>query len=180
MRKNIFSGVAMVLLVTALAFASVGCNTASTSGTSSAGAQTSAKNVEGAVASVSGGVQTVKTKFGPNAYVPITVQKGVPVRWVIQMDAQDLNNCNNAIQAPQLGIEQQLGAGETIIEFTPAKTGTFAYTCWMSMIKSKITVVDNLATVASSSGVDQVVEAVYDPNAPEGCACCSDPTAPLN
>jgi plastocyanin domain-containing protein len=40
-------------------------------------------------------------------------------------------------------------AGENIIEFTPEKTGTIPYSCWMGMIGSSIEVVDDLSKVTS-------------------------------
>lgn len=33
-----------------------------------------------------------------------------------------------------------------MIEFTPSKSGTFQYTCWMGMIRGNITVTDTLET----------------------------------
>jgi plastocyanin domain-containing protein len=41
----------------------------------------------------------------------------------------------------EYGIEHRFRPGENLIEFTPAKTGRFAYSCWMGMIRSSITVV---------------------------------------
>ena len=40
----------------------------------------------------------------------------------------------------KLGVE--MGYGTNVIEFTPEKTGTFQYTCWMGMISGKIKVVE--------------------------------------
>lgn len=107
--------------------------------TSESGAQTVNK------ASKVDGVQTVTTQLSSGRYEPITVQKGVPVKWIIQAEAGDLNGCNNAIVVPKFNIEKQLEAGDNVIEFTPTESGSFAYSCWMGMIRSKITVVDDLA-----------------------------------
>ena len=41
--------------------------------------------------------------------------------------------------------------GDTVIEFTPTSSGTFPFSCWMGMIRSKITVVDDLNAVDSST-----------------------------
>lgn len=90
------------------------------------------------------GVQTVTTRLSPGSYEPITVQKGVPVRWIIQAEKKNLNGCNNAIVVPKFGIQKTLTVGDNIIEFTPTESGTFAYSCWMGMIRSKITVVDDI------------------------------------
>ena len=113
------------------------------------------------------GVQTVTTKLSSGRYEPITVQKGVPVKWVIQAKAADINGCNNKMVIPKYNIEKKLVAGDNIIEFTPTEAGTFAYSCWMGMIRSKITVVDGQKasnTVASSN--QEVVDNTGLPN------CC--------
>ncbi len=41
--------------------------------------------------------------------------------------------------------KKNLKVGDNIIEFIPYEKGEFMYTCWMGMIKSKITVVDNFS-----------------------------------
>jgi plastocyanin len=51
---------------------------------------------------------------------------------------------------PEYDIEYQFQPGENIIEFTPDKTGIFSYSCWMGMIRSTITVVEN----GSANGSD--------------------------
>jgi len=90
---------------------------------------------------LSDGVQTVTSKLSPNSYEPITVQAGVPVKWIIKADASDINGCNNQILVPKYNIQKKLVPGDNIIEFTPTETGTVPFSCWMGMIKSKITIV---------------------------------------
>lgn len=97
------------------------------------------------VAVIENGVQTVVIQLSSNRYAPITVQKGLPVRWIVQAEAGTINGCNNEIIVPAYDISKKLEPGDNIIEFTPEKSGTFAYSCWMGMIRSKITVVDDLA-----------------------------------
>lgn len=96
------------------------------------------------VAKVSDNVQTVTTKLSPGSYEPIAVKKGIPVKWIIKAEKKDINGCNNEIFIPKFDIEKKLEAGDNIIEFTPDETGTFAYSCWMGMIKSRISVVDDI------------------------------------
>ena len=97
------------------------------------------------VAMIENGVQTVVIQLSSNRYAPITVQKGLPVRWIVQAEAGTINGCNNEIIVPAYDISKKLEPGDNVIEFTPEKSGTFAYSCWMGMIRSKITVVDDLA-----------------------------------
>ncbi len=100
---------------------------------------------------VSDGLQTVTTKFSSRSYAPVTLQVGVPVKWTIQMDEKDLNSCNNEIIIPKYDIDQKLSVGETVVEFTPDKTGTIPYSCWMGMIRSSIVVVDDLTSVQATT-----------------------------
>ncbi len=102
------------------------------------------------LATVSGKVQEVKTVLQKDKYPPFIVQSGIPVRWIISAKAEDLNSCNNPLLVPQYGIRKQLVPGDNVIQFTPYREGTFAYTCWMGMISSTFQVVRDLAKVAAS------------------------------
>lgn len=96
-----------------------------------------------------GSVQVVNTTLTSRSYEPLTVTKDVPVKWIITADASDLTSCNSEIVVPKYDIDQKLTAGENVIEFTPTETGVFAYSCWMGMIRSKITVVEADASTQS-------------------------------
>jgi len=97
-------------------------------------------------ATVLDGAQTVLTDFGASGYyLPFTIQAGIPVKWTIKVAAEGLNGCNNPITIPSYGIRKTLVPGDNLIEFTPNKEGVIAYTCWMGMISSRITVVKDLA-----------------------------------
>ena len=120
------------ILIVMLAIVSLGCQD-----------NVSAGNNENKQApATDNGVQVINSQFTSRRYVPITVKKGVPVKWTIQMDARDLNGCNNAIVIPNLGIEKKLQPGNNVIEFTPTQSGNIPYSCWMGMIRSNIAVVD--------------------------------------
>lgn len=111
------------------------------------------------IATIKDGVQTVTTGLNPGSYEPIVVQKGIPVQWIIQAEAGDINGCNNSIVVPKFSIQQDLLVGDTVIEFTPESSGTFPFSCWMGMIRSKITVVDDLSTMDSNSVNSEVTGA---------------------
>jgi sulfite exporter TauE/SafE/copper chaperone CopZ len=100
----------------------------------------------GIVAKPGDGVQAVTTEFKNGNYVPFTVQEGIPVKWIIRVTASDLKGCNNPVTIPSYGIQKLLVAGDNLIEFTPKKTGTITYTCWMGMISSRITVVKKITS----------------------------------
>lgn len=102
------------------------------------------------VAKIEGNVQVVTTDLDSGRYSPITVQKGIPVKWNMKADAEDINGCNETIIIPKYDLEYTLVAGDNIIEFTPDEDGNIAYSCWMGMIRSNIKVVSDITNVSSS------------------------------
>lgn len=121
----------------------------------------------GNVATIQGGTQTVTTTLESNSYAPITVQKGIPVKWTIKADASTINGCNQTVTIPQLNISKTLQAGVNEIDFTPQQTGTITYTCSMGMITSTISVVSDVANDVPATVASQ-------PSASTGSASNSD------
>jgi plastocyanin domain-containing protein len=89
-----------------------------------------------------GGVQEV-TIAVQGGYSPaqVRVRKGAPVRLVF--DRRETSGCSEEVVIPEFGIRRFLPAFQkTAIEITPQKTGTFDFTCGMSMLRGKLTVED--------------------------------------
>lgn len=99
------------------------------------------------IARLEDGIQIVKSGIGPGSYEPIIVQKGIPVRWIIQAEQGEINGCNNSIIAPGLNISKDLSVGDTVVEFIPESSGSFPFSCWMGMIRSHIKVVDDIKNI---------------------------------
>ncbi|MGI6004915.1 MAG: sulfite exporter TauE/SafE family protein [Christensenellales bacterium] len=112
------------------------------SGISSPGASAAPSGQSGQQVQLQDGYQSVTTTLQPGRYEPITVEVGIPVKWTIQAPPGSVNGCNNRIFLYEYEIEKPLQVGENVIEFTPTKTGSFTYSCWMGMISSKIHVVE--------------------------------------
>lgn len=91
-------------------------------------------------ARIENGVQIVESTLESGQYPVIQVEVGRPVKWIIRAEKGSINGCNNRIFMPEYGIEKKLQVGENIIEFTPTDEGTFAYSCWMGMIRSSVVV----------------------------------------
>jgi plastocyanin domain-containing protein len=127
------------------------------------------------LATASGAYQEVRTTVSSGQYQPFVVQAGIPVRWTISVAAKDLNNCNNPILIPQYGIRKQLLPGENLVQFTPYKEGTFAYTCWMGMISSTFRVVRDLAKVATTELAAPSAGGSRSAAGSAGAGCCSTP-----
>lgn len=92
------------------------------------------------VAVMGDNIQTVQSELKRNAYPNIKVKSGVPVRWIIDAPDGSINGCNNEIIISEYGIDYTFHYGENVIEFTPTKSGTFDYSCWMGMMYGKIIV----------------------------------------
>lgn len=93
-------------------------------------------------AEVSNGVQEVKMTQNSGGYSPntFTVQKDIPVRWII--NSENNNTCAASIVSQKLGIRKTLQLGENIIEFTPSEIGTIKFSCSMGMFTGSFKVVD--------------------------------------
>lgn len=114
-----------------------------------------ASSTQGGVAKIEGNVQIVTTKLDSGRYSPITVQKGIPVRWIITAESKDINGCNNRLNIPEYNIENMpLKAGENVIDFTPDREGKFVYSCWMGMISSNIKVVSDVSSLRDEDVTD--------------------------
>lgn len=132
------------------------------------GSFASNSSTDSSKAVIEDGVQVINMTASNNGYSPnvFYVQKGIPVKWVINGDS--LNYCNNSIVAKSMNIQQKLKGGENIIEFTPGDKD-INFSCWMGMIRGVIKVVNNLDSVDTSK---------YDPSLPSssnGPSCCAVP-----
>ena len=72
------------------------------------------------------------------------MQAGVPLVWTIRIAPEDLTGCNNELVIPAYNIRKSLQPGDTVISFTPQKSGRIGYSCWMGMIRSQIYVYDDI------------------------------------
>ncbi|MDR1218868.1 MAG: sulfite exporter TauE/SafE family protein [Treponema sp.] len=115
------------------------------------------------------GIQIVNSTLSGGRYPAITVQQGIPVKWTITAPQGSINGCNNRMIIREYKIEHRFTPGENVIEFTPDKAGRFSYSCWMGMIRSSITVVeegqsaaaiDDLGVNSSPAGVTIPAETV--------------------
>jgi plastocyanin domain-containing protein len=101
------------------------------------------------------GVQIVNSALSGGRYPAITVQAGIPVRWIINAPPGSVNGCNNRMIIREYGIEYRFKTGENVIEFTPDRPGKFPYSCWMGMIRSSITVLAEGEQIAGESVPDE-------------------------
>lgn len=88
------------------------------------------------------GAQVVRSTLTSRTYPDITVQEGIPVKWIIDAPEGSVNGCNDVMIINDYGIEYGFETGENVIEFTPDQAGIVRYSCWMGMIQATITVTE--------------------------------------
>ena len=164
-----FSGVLIIVLGLIMGnrgfvLAGININPLTAFATSNTLSEASSANV--AKATIKDGVQTINMTVNNNGYSPnaFYVQKGMPVKWII--NGEELNSCNNAIAFQNKAYN--LKKGKTIIEFTPGDKD-INFSCWMGMISGVIKVVDNLDNVDASKNDPSL------PPASTGPSCCAVP-----
>jgi len=81
-------------------------------------------------------IQTITTRMESGRYTPITVQKGVPVRWTIIAEEDDLNGCNNPVTIPKYNIQK------TPIIFQPVRV-QFAFPKNSKLSSDLVNIIDN-------------------------------------
>jgi len=92
-----------------------------------------------AVAAATGGGAQEVTIAVRGGYDPATVRvrAGTPVRLVF--DRQETSSCSEEVVFPDFGLRRFLPAHErTVVELTPAKPGTYEFTCGMSMLRGRV------------------------------------------
>ena len=125
-----------------------------------AAAMVYSRQASGSQGQTSGGVlteegkQVVNSTLSSGSYPAITVEAGIPVKWVIDAPQGSINGCNYRINIPEYGIfNYSFQTGENVIEFTPEEMGRFSYSCWMGMIRGTITVIQGEGAKRENGGL---------------------------
>lgn len=86
-------------------------------------------------------VQTAKIMVTDKGYEPasLNLKQGVPARVTFTRTTESA--CAEEIVLPDYKIKQKLPLNKpVVVNFTPEKTGTFAFTCGMKMMKGQVVV----------------------------------------
>jgi len=106
------------------------------------------------------GKQVIKMEASSQGYSPskFVVRVGVPVRW--EITDKGTSGCTNAVISKSLfDGDIPLTPGTTSVkEFTPNKTGTFKFSCWMGMVSGTIEVVDEDGSVSVNDTIEKEAE----------------------
>ncbi len=124
----------MVLLILSIALALAGCSTNSPQ---------QAQTIEGGAvydAEMKDGVQEAILSWGRFNYAPeiIKLKLGVPAK--IIADTKRLTGCYRVMKVPELNLEKHFSEKDNVLEFTPAKSGTFPFACAMGMGRGTLVV----------------------------------------
>lgn len=93
-------------------------------------------------AAIADGRQFVRSETDYGSYQSIEVRRGIPVEWTIHVPEGKLNGCNGEILVQEYGLDIPLHEGDNLVKFTPEKSGTVSFSCWMGMIRGSIRVTD--------------------------------------
>jgi plastocyanin domain-containing protein len=95
---------------------------------------------------VGGGVQEVRIRVS-GGYEPavVRVRSGAPVRLIFER--REAAGCSEEVVLPDFGIRKFLPApGETAVEVSPERPGTYEFTCGMGMLRGKLVVEEGEAS----------------------------------
>ena len=120
-----------------------GCGGHGSGGSHSGHGKASKERSDDAVrATLVDGVQVVKISVSGSGYAPsrILVKEDIPVRLVFEQFSSSA--CAAQVQIPSLDIPRiTLKQGtQTPVEFTPARAGSYAFTCGMEMLTGTLVV----------------------------------------
>ena len=91
---------------------------------------------------------TVKGGYSPNL---IRVREGVPLRLVF--DRQEAGDCTSRVVFPDFGVSRSLAPfARTTVEFTPERSGEFAFACGMNMVHGTLIVESGTNGASSGNG----------------------------
>ncbi len=164
-----FSGVFVIIL--GLLMANNGLTLAGSNYSFSALQTSNLANLTNATASItiSNGYQIIRMNVTSGGWEPnkFVLQKGVPVKWII--NGIELTSCNNRIIVRDYGLDFSIKQGEQTIEFTPTKEGVVRWSCWMGMIPGTFVVVSDINNKTEQNNIEQT--APISPASTGGCGC---------
>ncbi len=113
---------------------------------------------------INNGAQEVNMEVDASGYSPnsFVIKNKIPVKWNINV--KQLTGCNNEIIMNDYNIDVKLKQGLNVIEFTPEKTGTISFSCWMGMIRGSFIVTDT-----GTASQQEIVAAT--PQSSGSCGC---------
>ena len=98
------------------------------------------QNDSAITATVKDDKQVLITEFTDEKFFHVAFKKGVPVKWIINVDKKYVGECVASVLIKEYGVEMELVEGENVIEFTPEEAKDVTYSSICGMISSVITI----------------------------------------
>ncbi len=111
-----------------------------------------------AVAKMDGDTQIIEMNVDGSSYSPniLVVQKGIPTRWIINVE--EIDWFNSIVTIPDAGFTQPLKIGQNKIKFTPNNVGELIFTSGTDSFIGKIVIVKDLNKVNLQKLEETVIE----------------------
>jgi hypothetical protein len=98
------------------------------------------KNNYAIAATVKGDEQVLITEFTDEKFPNVAFKKGIPVKWIINVDKKYVGECTSTILIEEYGVKVELKEGENTIKFTPKEAKDVTYSSWCGMLSGDITI----------------------------------------
>ena len=116
------------------------------------------------LAAYSDGKQIAVGDVTINSYPALTVQRGIPVEFTLNVEQESICDDNENLTFPDFGVENvRLVPGENTVNFMPDESGVFPFGCVSGSIKSTITVVESLGFTNNNSPAESSSVSTPDP-----------------
>ena len=89
-------------------------------------------------ATVSGDEQVLMTEFSDKKFDAVAFKKGVPVKWIINVDEKYIGECKASIDIPEYNVKMEFKEGRNIISFIPNEEKEIMYSSICGMLSNKI------------------------------------------
>src|SRR3989344_1306900 len=94
---------------------------------------------------IENGKQLVRVSMIGSTYFPNPISLTVGMPAVLEVDTSSVTGCYRSISIPAFRVSKTVSPSNNKIEFTPDRTGTFPFSCYMGMGKGQIVVGDGAA-----------------------------------
>ena len=84
--------------------------------------------------------QVLMTEFNEDKFDAVAFKKGVPVKWIINVDKEYVGDCKASIEIPEYDVKMEFKEGRNVITFTPEEAKEVVYSSICGMLSNKITI----------------------------------------
>ncbi|MGN0145249.1 MAG: sulfite exporter TauE/SafE family protein [Clostridium sp.] len=89
-------------------------------------------------ATVNENEQILITEFNDERFDTVAFKKGIPAKWIINVDKKYVGECKASIDIPEYNIKMEFKEGRNVISFTPDEGKEIIYSSICGMLSNKI------------------------------------------